>query len=88
MSELILPKINKETISKKEYIFKNLAKIINPENVLSHIDEIKPYETDALAAYKQTPLVVVPYFKEWTPPEFSATLPPIEQASWLDGSGA
>ncbi len=36
MSELVLPKINKETISKKEYIFKNLAKIINPENVLSH----------------------------------------------------
>ena len=48
MSELVLPKINKETISKKEYIFKNLAKIINPENVLSHADEIKPYETDAL----------------------------------------
>ena len=55
MSELVLPKINKETISKKEYIFKNLAKIINPENILSHADEIKPYETDALAAYTQTP---------------------------------
>ena len=59
MSELVLPKINKETISKKEYIFKNLAKIVNPENVLSHADEIKPYETDALAAYTQTPLAVV-----------------------------
>ena len=59
MSELVLPKINKETISKKEYIFKNLAKIINPENILSHADEIKPYETDALAAYTQTPLAVV-----------------------------
>ena len=59
MSELVLPKINKETISKKDYIFKSLAKIINPENVLSHADEIKPYETDALAAYTQTPLAVV-----------------------------
>ena len=59
MSELVLPKINKETISKKEYIFKNLAKIINPENVLSHADEIKPYETDGLSAYTQTPLAVV-----------------------------
>ena len=29
------------------------------ENVLSHADEIKPYETDALAAYTQTPLAVV-----------------------------
>ena len=44
MSELVLPKIDKATIDKKEYIFKNLAKIINPENVLSHADEIKPYE--------------------------------------------
>ena len=59
MSELVLPKIDEATISKKEYIFKNLSKIINPENVLTHKDEIKPYETDALAAYTQTPLAVV-----------------------------
>ena len=32
--------------------------------------------------------VVVPYFRVWGPPEFSATLPPSVQASWLDGSGA
>ena len=32
--------------------------------------------------------VVVPYLSEWTPPEFSATFPPIEQANWLEGSGA
>ena len=35
-----------------------------------------------------TLLVVRPYFRQCTPPEFSATLPPIEQAIWLDGSGA
>jgi len=34
-------------------------KIINKDNVLSDADEIKPYETDALAAYKNTPLAVV-----------------------------
>ena len=33
-------------------------------------------------------LVVVPYFSVCGPPEFSPTLPPIVQASWLDGSGA
>ena len=33
-------------------------------------------------------LVVSPYFRQCTPPEFSATLPPIVQAIWLDGSGA
>ena len=31
---------------------------------------------------------VKPYFRQWAPPEFSATLPPIEQTCWLDGSGA
>ncbi len=32
--------------------------------------------------------VVAPYLSVWGPPEFSATLPPIVQASWLEGSGA
>ena len=31
---------------------------------------------------------VKPYFRQCTPPEFSAMLPPIVQAIWLDGSGA
>ncbi len=35
-----------------------------------------------------TLLVVMPYFRQCTPPEFSATLPPIEQAICEDGSGA
>ena len=58
MSNLILPKVDKNTVKKKEIICHHLRKIINPENVLSHNDEIKPYETDALAAYKQKPLLV------------------------------
>ena len=33
-------------------------------------------------------LAVTPYFRQWAPPEFMLTLPPIMQASWLDGSGA
>jgi hypothetical protein len=33
-------------------------------------------------------LVVNPYFRQWAPPEFSATLPPIVHTIWLDGSGA
>ncbi len=31
---------------------------------------------------------VMPYFRQCTPPEFSATLPPMVQAIWLLGSGA
>ena len=33
-------------------------------------------------------LLVTPYFRQCTPPEFSATLPPMLQATWLEGSGA
>ena len=31
---------------------------------------------------------VKPYLRQWAPPEFSATLPPMEQTLWQDGSGA
>jgi len=33
-------------------------------------------------------LAVTPYFRQCGPPAFSATLPPIVHALWLDGSGA
>ncbi len=59
MSELILPKLDHLTISNREKIIRSLRKIVKSENVLDHNDEIKPYETDALSAYKQKPLVVV-----------------------------
>ena len=59
MSELALPKIDKSTILNRNKIVSNLKKITKSENVLDHNDEIKPYETDALSAYKQKPLVVV-----------------------------
>ena len=59
MSELILPKLNKFTISNRLKIINKLKKIINPENVLSENEEMKPYETDALSAYKQMPLAVI-----------------------------
>ena len=36
----------------------------------------------------RTLCTVRPYFRQCTPPEFSATLPPMEQAIWLEGSGA
>ena len=36
----------------------------------------------------RTKLTVTPYFSVCGPPEFVATLPPMVQAVWLDGSGA
>ena len=59
MTSLQMPKVEKSIISNKDKIVSDIGKIIKEENILSHNDEIKPYETDALAAYKQTPLVVV-----------------------------
>ena len=54
-----MPKIEKSIISSKDKIISDISKIIRQENILFDNDEIKPYETDALAAYKQTPLLVV-----------------------------
>ena len=59
MTNLQMPKVEKSIISNKEKIVADISKIIKRDNILSHDDETKPYETDALAAYKQAPLVVV-----------------------------
>ena len=59
MTSLQMPKVEKSIISNKDKIISDIEKIVNPENVLFHQDEIKPYETDALSAYRQAPLLVV-----------------------------
>ena len=33
-------------------------------------------------------LEVMPYFRQCAPPELKATLPPMVQIGWLEGSGA
>jgi glycolate oxidase len=53
MTELALPKVDKKIIERKQEIVKNLSKISGQDNVLSHPDEIKPYETDALAVIRK-----------------------------------
>ena len=59
MTKLAMPKIDRKLISKKVEVLANLKKIIRTENVLDHEDQIRPFETDALTAYKQKPLAVV-----------------------------
>jgi glycolate oxidase len=54
-----MPKADRKIINKKKDIVRDLKKIINPENVLDHQDQIRPFETDGLSAYKQKPLIVV-----------------------------
>ena len=53
-----MPKLDRKTINKKKDIVKHLKKIIKPENILEQTDELKPFETDGLSAYKQQPLIV------------------------------
>jgi len=59
MTKLSMPKIDRKLISRKKSIVENLKKIIKAENILDHDDQTRPFETDALTAYKQKPLLVV-----------------------------
>ena len=59
MTKLAMPKIDRKLISKKEDVVADLKKIVKDENILDHEDQTRPFETDALSAYKQKPLAVV-----------------------------
>tara|TARA_Y100000590_G_scaffold291149_1_gene327868 strand:- start:3617 stop:5113 length:1497 start_codon:yes stop_codon:yes gene_type:complete len=59
MSNLVMPKVDRKLIKNKSKVIESLKKIIKQENVLDHEDQLRPFETDALTAYKQKPLAVV-----------------------------
>ena len=59
MTNLVMPKIDRKLIARKADVVSDLKKIIKAENILYHEDETRPFETDALSAYKQKPLIVV-----------------------------
>ncbi len=59
MTNLQMPKVEQSILSMKDKIVSDFENIIDRKNILFHDDEIRPYETDALAAYKQKPLLVV-----------------------------
>lgn len=55
-----LPEPDAEILAARDEILNDLKGLIAaPDGVIDHPDEIKPYETDALTAYRQTPLGVV-----------------------------
>ena len=66
MTKLAMPKVDRKLILKKAEIVANLKKIIKTENILDHEDQIRPFETDALSAYKQKPLLVIFPFRNIT----------------------
>ena len=58
MSNLAMPKVDRKLIARKVEVANDLKKIIKNENILYDEDETRPFETDALSAYKQKPLIV------------------------------
>ena len=54
-----MPKIDRKLMARKKEVVADLKKIIKVENIIDHDDEKRPFETDALSAYKQKPLLVV-----------------------------
>ena len=59
MTTLKMPKVDRQIIKKKDFIIKDISKFTKNTNILSEREELKPYETDGLTAYKQTPMLVV-----------------------------
>ena len=59
MSTLKMPKVDRQTLKNKDKIIKDISNFTKNENILAEREELKPYETDGLTAYKQTPMLVV-----------------------------
>ena len=54
----------------------------------SSLPKVVTLPSGSTTSRPSTWLLVTPYLRQCTPPEFSATLPPMLQATWLEGSGA
>ncbi len=59
MTTLKMPKVDRKVLKNRANIFQDISKFTKKENILSEPEELKPYETDGLSAYKQTPMLVV-----------------------------
>ena len=56
---LTMPELDREAISNRERIAADLAGLVAPTSVIAAPAALKAYETDALTAYRQLPLVAV-----------------------------
>jgi glycolate oxidase len=59
MSGLVMPALNAQTIARREEIIADMKIIVPGEGVVHTENGMRPFETDALTAYRQMPLVVV-----------------------------
>ncbi len=56
---LTMPELDGEVLARRADIAAALRQIVPGEGVIDHIDGLRPYETDGLSAYSQTPMLVV-----------------------------
>ena len=54
-----MPRVDRQVLKDKDKIVRDISVFTRKQNILSENEELKPYETDGLAAYKQTPMIVV-----------------------------
>ena len=54
-----MPRVDRQTLKNKDKIIGDISRFTRKQNILSENEELKPYETDGLAAYRQTPMLVV-----------------------------
>ena len=59
MTTLKMPKVDRKILKNRDNVIKDICNFTKRENVLVEREELKPYETDGLTAYKQTPMLVV-----------------------------
>ena len=56
---IAMPALDPATLAKRAHIVAAMRAIVPGEGVIDDTDGMLPYETDALTAYRQMPLVVV-----------------------------
>jgi glycolate oxidase len=56
---LKMPAPNEQTLARRAHIVDAMRGIVHGEGVIDELDELAPYESDALTAYAQRPLLVV-----------------------------
>ena len=54
-----MPRVDRQVLKNKDKIIKDISDFTDTKNILAEREELKPYETDGLTAYKQTPMFVV-----------------------------
>ena len=54
-----MPAPDQAVLARKAEIAAALARIVPGEGVIADIDRLRAYESDALTAYRQTPMAVV-----------------------------